>query len=105
MGSGSFLNIYVNFKKEVHPTESWKKVLKFEQPQAVAPQHISIAAGPFERVNLSEYRDVETEEAMGTLSVDVLGYCLPGRELDLRNTCMFIPKVGPERKACYLFSS
>lgn len=62
----------------------------------MAPQHISIAAGPFERVNLSEYRDVETEEAMGTLSVDVLGYCLPGRESDLRNTCMFIPKVSPE---------
>lgn len=81
--------------KETHPTESWKKTLKFEQLQAVAPQHISIAAGPFERVNLSEYRDVETEEAMGTMSVDVLGYSLPGREPDLRNTCMFIPKVFP----------
>lgn len=83
-----------NYKdEETHPTESWKKTLKFEQLQAVAPQHISIAAGPFERVNLSEYRDVETEEAMGTMSVDVLGYSLPGREPDLRNTCMFIPKA------------
>lgn len=88
-------NFSINSKKEVHPTEPWKKILKFEQLQAVAPQHISIAAGPFERVNLSEYRDIETEEAMGTMSVDVLGYCLPGREPDLRNTCMFIPKVAP----------
>jgi transcription initiation factor TFIID subunit 2 len=82
--------------QDSHPTHPWKKVSKFIQGQAVAPQHVSIAVGPFERVNLSEYRDVENEEAMGTMSVDVLGYCLPGREAELKNTCMFLPKVhGP----------
>ncbi|KAL7273994.1 Transcription initiation factor TFIID subunit 2 [Rhizina undulata] len=79
--------------EEVHATESWKKTVKFTQTQAVAPQHIAIAVGPFERVNLSEYRDIEVEEAMGTMSVDVKGYCLPGRDAELRNTCMFIPKA------------
>lgn len=67
--------------------------MKFSQPQPVAPQHISVAVGPFAKVDLGEYRDVENEEAMGTMSVDVFGYCLPGREAELKNTCMFLPKV------------
>ncbi|KAI5798933.1 hypothetical protein EDC01DRAFT_743499 [Geopyxis carbonaria] len=73
--------------------DPWKKVFKFFQNQPIAPQHISFAVGPFENVSLSEYRDQENEEAMGIMTVDVLGYCLPGREADLKNTCMFLPKA------------
>lgn len=36
---------------------------------------------------------MENEATMGTMSVEVVGYALPGREADLRNTCMFLPKV------------
>jgi transcription initiation factor TFIID subunit 2 len=79
--------------KESHPTDPSKKIVKFSQPQAVAPQHISIAVGPFEKVNFSEYRDQENEDAMAQMAKDVIGYCLPGREADLKNTCIFMPKV------------
>lgn len=67
--------------------------MKFFQDKAVAPQHISIAIGPFEEVNLSEFRDQENEDTLAAMAVDVMGYCLPGREADLKNTCMFMPKV------------
>jgi hypothetical protein len=30
---------------------------------------------------------------MAAMAVDVVGYCLPGRDVDLKNTCMFMPKV------------
>lgn len=76
-----------------HPTEPWKKIVKFEQTQPVAPQHIAFAVGPFEKVNFNEFRDTENEEQMGNMTVDIVGYCLPGREADLKNTCMFLPKV------------
>ncbi|TGZ83661.1 hypothetical protein EX30DRAFT_88447 [Ascodesmis nigricans] len=79
--------------EENHPTQPWKKIVKFTQSQPVAPQHISLAVGPFEKINLGEFRDVENEETMGTMSVDVFGYCLPGREAELKNTCMFLPKA------------
>ncbi|PWW73325.1 hypothetical protein C7212DRAFT_359477 [Tuber magnatum] len=82
-----------NLKDEVDGDKPWKKTWKFEQTMAVSPQHIAIAVGPFERVNLSEYRDVEAEEAMGIMIVDVMGYCLPSREAELRSTCMFIPRA------------
>ena len=78
---------------KVDGDKPWKKTWKFEQTMAVSPQHIAIAVGPFERVNLSEYRDMEAEEAMGIMIVDVMGYCLPSREAELRSTCMFIPRV------------
>jgi len=86
------LVVFTNFVK-VDGDKPWKKTWKFEQTMAVSPQHIAIAVGPFERVNLSEYRDMEAEEAMGIMIVDVMGYCLPSREAELRSTCMFIPRV------------
>jgi len=92
-----FFSVCTDFQKETHPTDTSKKIVKFVQPQAVAPQHISIAVGPFEVVNLSEFRDQENEDAMAAIAVDVVGFCLPGRDAELKNTCMFMPKVGPLR--------
>ncbi|KAA8893277.1 hypothetical protein FN846DRAFT_547784 [Sphaerosporella brunnea] len=100
--SGDFVD------EEPHPTNPTKKIVKFTQPQAVAPQHISIAVGPFERVNLSEFRDQENEDAMAQMAKDVIGYCLPGRDADLKNTCMFMPKAidyAVKEYGAYTFSN
>lgn len=65
----------------------------FVQDKEIAAHHVSFAIGPFEKINLSEFREVEEDDAMGAIAVEVMGYCLPGRENELRNTCVFMHKV------------
>ncbi|OLL25460.1 Transcription initiation factor TFIID subunit 2 [Neolecta irregularis DAH-3] len=76
-----------------HPTDPRKKIVSYCLISASSAQHIGFAAGPFTKVNLSDYRESEQDEAMGVNSVEILGYCLPHRESELRNTCMFMCKA------------
>lgn len=80
--------------KIIDSTDPTKKTLVFIHDKEIAAHHVSFAIGPFEKVNLSEFREVEEDDAMGAIAVEVLGYCLPGRENELRNTCMFMHKVN-----------
>ncbi|ODQ51035.1 transcription initiation factor TFIID subunit 2 [Saitoella complicata NRRL Y-17804] len=76
-----------------HPTDRSRKILSFALASPVAAQHIAFAIGPFTRVSLTEFRDSEEDDAMGMSAVEVLGYCLPLRESDMRNTCAFMYKA------------
>jgi transcription initiation factor TFIID subunit 2 len=68
--------------------DSSKKIVSFFCSTIVAPQHIGFAIGPFELVDLSEYREVEDDEKLGQgQTVPVTGYCLPRRADEVRYTC------------------
>ncbi|KAI6251492.1 Transcription initiation factor TFIID subunit 2 [Erysiphe necator] len=68
--------------------DNTKKIVSFLCSTVVAPQHIGFAIGPFEQVDLSEFREVEDDDKLGQAqAVPVLGYCLPGHSDDLRHTC------------------
>lgn len=68
--------------------DSSKKIVSFQCTSDIAATHVGFAVGPFEQVDLSEYREGEDEERLGQgQSTAIFGYCLPGRTEELRNTC------------------
>jgi len=65
-----------------------KKTMTFEIDKAKAAKHIGFAVGPFEHVDLwSEFRTEEDDIKLNVSAVKVHGYCLPGREEEVKNTC------------------
>jgi len=66
-----------------------KKIMTFEiLDHLAAAQHIGFAVGPFEHVDLwSDMRSEEADERLGASALKIHGYCLPGREAEVRNTC------------------
>ncbi|POS83870.1 hypothetical protein EPUL_003446 [Erysiphe pulchra] len=80
--SGELINETIDLE------DNTKKIVSFLCSTVVAPQHIGFAVGPFEQVDLSEFREVEDDDKLGqSQAVPVLGYCLPGHGDDLRHTC------------------
>jgi len=69
------------------PKDGTKKILTYHCSTQVGPQHIGFSVGPFEQVDLSEFREDEGNDKLGQKAVKVYGYCLPGRADELRNTC------------------
>lgn len=63
-----------------------KAIFSFACMSVLSPQQIGFAIGPFEQVRLSDFRMAEDD--VGQNAVEVLGYCLPGRTDELRNTCL-----------------
>jgi transcription initiation factor TFIID subunit 2 len=63
-----------------------KTIFSFACLSALSVQQIGFAIGPFEELKLSDLRI--SEDDVGQNAVEVLGYCLPGRSSELRNTCM-----------------
>ena len=46
-------------------------------------------------MNLSDLREYEEEDLNNThTAVDIFGYCLPGRDAELRNSSLFMSKVS-----------
>ncbi|KAF2099555.1 hypothetical protein NA57DRAFT_65578 [Rhizodiscina lignyota] len=70
------------------PNDPTHKTVSFRVNNLVAPRHIGFAIGPFEHVNLSEFRESDQDEKLGTNATRVHGFCLPGRAEEIRNTCM-----------------
>ncbi len=60
---------------------------------AVSAQHIGFAIGPFEHVDLSEFRETDEDEKLGQNAVRVHGFCLPNRAEEVGNTCLPMAKV------------
>lgn len=69
------------------PDDPTKKIVKYLCSNQVAAQHIGFAVGPFEQVDLSEFREQEDDEKLGQKAVQVYGYCLPQRADEVRYTC------------------
>ncbi|EMR11401.1 hypothetical protein PNEG_00424 [Pneumocystis murina B123] len=75
------------------PENNHKKTVCFSLGSLVSSQFVSFAVGPFDEINLTNFCNTDKDDTMGCDSVEVLGYCLPGRVLELRNSCMFIYKA------------
>ncbi|KAI9656059.1 MAG: hypothetical protein M1821_005120 [Bathelium mastoideum] len=71
----------------VDPADNTRKTVSFTCAAEVGPRHIGFAIGPFEHVDLSEFRDVDEDEKLGSNAFRVHGFCLPGRADEVRNTC------------------
>ncbi|PGG99449.1 hypothetical protein AJ79_08523 [Helicocarpus griseus UAMH5409] len=70
-----------------------KKTVSFSCSSPVSAQQIGFAVGPFEYVNLSEYRESDEDDQLGRNAVPVHSFCLPGRADEVRNTCLPMAKA------------
>lgn len=77
----------------IDPLDPSTKTTSFLCTTAVASQHIGFAIGPFEHVDLAEFRESDEDDKLGQNAVPVHGFCLPGRAEELKNTCLPIAKV------------
>ncbi|KFZ16828.1 hypothetical protein V502_04892 [Pseudogymnoascus sp. VKM F-4520 (FW-2644)] len=69
------------------PKDISKKIATYLCSTQVGPEHIGFSVGPFEQVDLSEFREDEGNDKLGQKAVKVYGYCLPGRADEVKNTC------------------
>lgn len=77
----------------VDKVDNTKKTMSFSCLQQLAPEQLGFAIGPFERVNLGEFRDAQEVEELGRNAVEMLAYCLPGRTEETKNTCLPMTKA------------
>ncbi|KAL9011688.1 MAG: hypothetical protein Q9173_003482 [Seirophora scorigena] len=59
----------------------------------LSAQQIGFAIGPFEHVNLAEFREGVEDDKLGQNAVPLHGFCLPGRIEEVRNTCLLMAKA------------
>ncbi|KAL9623802.1 MAG: hypothetical protein Q9160_002033 [Pyrenula sp. 1 TL-2023] len=77
----------------VDRADASRKTVSYSCTNYLSAQQIGIVVGPFERVNFAEFRDNQQEDEAAQSTVELSGYCLPGQTLDLRNTCLPIPRA------------
>jgi transcription initiation factor TFIID subunit 2 len=87
IGSGNLEDEIVN------PKDVSRKTTSFKCDVPVTARHIGFAVGPFEHVDLSEFREDDEDEKLGASAVPVHGFCLPGRSEELTNVCMPVANV------------
>ena len=75
------------------PLDPTRKTTSFSVTSTISAQHIGFAIGPFEHVDLAEFREGNDEDRVGYKAVDLNGYCLPGRRDEVQNTCLPIAKA------------
>jgi transcription initiation factor TFIID subunit 2 len=68
-------------------------IFSIETTAGVLPQHIGIVIGPFQHVDLSEYRDTSEDDRLQDEAIKVHAFCLPGREDEVRNSAMMIART------------
>ncbi|EEB09695.1 TATA-binding protein associated factor Taf2 [Schizosaccharomyces japonicus yFS275] len=76
-----------------HPEDNTKKTVYFTVNTPVSAQYICFAAGPFHHINLTDFREAEDDDAMGSSAVEISGYYLPKYLDEVQNTCAFIYKA------------
>lgn len=77
----------------VDPKDQSKKTVSFSCTSPLSAQQIGFAIGPFEYVNLSEFRESDQDEQLGQNAIPVEAFCLPGRADEVRNTCFPMAKA------------
>ncbi|KAJ8106173.1 hypothetical protein OPT61_g9716 [Boeremia exigua] len=92
----------------VDHADASRKTASFTCDTPVLPQHIGFVVGPFEHVDLSEYRDTLDDERLGSNAVKVHAFCLPGKEDEVRNSAMMLARAldsFTERFQSYAFGN
>ncbi|THX26989.1 hypothetical protein D6D12_05813 [Aureobasidium pullulans] len=77
----------------IDPQDPTWRTVSFACFAPVTARHIGFAIGPFEHVDLTDFREVDEDDKLGQNAIKVDGFCLPGRAEELRNTCMPMAKA------------
>jgi transcription initiation factor TFIID subunit 2 len=97
-----------NNSQIIDPADASRKTASFTCESLVLPQHIGFVIGPFEHVDLSDYRDLADEERLAESAIKVHAFCLPGREDEVRNSAMMLARAldsFTERFQSYAFGN
>ena len=70
-----------------------KKTVSFICATPISAQHVGFAIGPFELVDLSKFRESDEDDRLGQNAIPIQGFCLPGRFMDVENTCVPLAKA------------
>lgn len=84
----------------IDPLDPTKKTTSFVSSTVLAAQHVGFAIGPFEHVDLAEFRESDEDDKLGQNAIPVHGFCLPGRAEETKNTCLPLAKVCVHGKSC-----
>ncbi|CAK7229490.1 Transcription initiation factor TFIID subunit 2 [Sporothrix curviconia] len=89
--------------EKVDETDETKKTMTFEiTDHGAAANQIGFAVGPFEHVDLyTGFRTDEDDEKLGASALKIHGYCLPGRQIEVQNTCVSLTTAADEFAMTY----
>ncbi|GJP90240.1 transcription initiation factor TFIID subunit TSM1/127kD [Aspergillus niger] len=77
----------------IDPKDSTKKTVSFACYSPLSAQQLGFAVGPFEYINLSDFRESDQDEQLGLNAIPLHAFCLPGRGDEVRNTCFPMAKA------------
>ncbi|KAL4752101.1 hypothetical protein BDW72DRAFT_171991 [Aspergillus terricola var. indicus] len=77
----------------VDSKDSSKKTVSFASYSPLSARQIGFAVGPFEYVNLADFRESDQDEQLGQNAIPLHAFCLPGRGDEVRNTCFPMAKA------------
>ncbi|KAL4902588.1 hypothetical protein BDW74DRAFT_158074 [Aspergillus multicolor] len=77
----------------VDPKDPSKKTVSFASYSTLSARQIGFAVGPFEYVNLADFRESDQDEQLGQNAIPLHAFCLPGRGDEVRNTCFPMAKA------------
>ena len=83
----------IDISEIADPLNPGKKTTTFLCQTPISPWHVGFAIGPFEHVDIAEFRDIDEDDRLGQNAVPLHGFCLPGRSDELKNTCFPLAKV------------
>ncbi|CAK7201317.1 Transcription initiation factor TFIID subunit 2 [Sporothrix eucalyptigena] len=89
--------------EKVDETDEKKKIMTFEiTDHGAAANQIGFAIGPFEHVDLyTGFRTDEDDEKLGASALKIHGYCLPGRQIEVQNSCVSLTTAADEFAMTY----
>ncbi|KAJ5766253.1 uncharacterized protein N7511_003869 [Penicillium nucicola] len=70
----------------VDPKDPSRKTVSFSSYSPLGAQQIGFAIGPFEYVNLADFRESDQDEQLGQNAIPLHAFCLPGRADEVQNT-------------------
>ncbi|KAL4872249.1 hypothetical protein BDV12DRAFT_152444 [Aspergillus spectabilis] len=77
----------------IDPRDPSKKTVSFASYSPLSARQIGFAVGPFEYVNLADFRESDQDEQLGQNAIPLHAFCLPGRADEVRNTCFPMAKA------------
>ncbi|KAI9893667.1 MAG: hypothetical protein M1814_005882 [Vezdaea aestivalis] len=87
VGAGDFVS------EDADAGNPHKKVSKFVSASPVSPLHIGFMIGPFQRLDITKFRDPADEDKLGQSAVPIAAYHLPGRAELVENTCLPLANI------------
>lgn len=70
----------------VDPKDPTRKTVSFACYSPLSVQQLGFAVGPFEYVNLADFRESDQDEQLGQNAIPLHAFCLPGRGDEVQNT-------------------